>query len=391
MAPHGSALKFLQQTVQNLPDENQLGFVLKQISAEINAAVLVFDARGELIDSIGGAPSELIWESVEADPSKLIRTIGRWTIRFRRFGPNRKAFALVFATRIAGEIAAPPEILDAAEIAVNAVLAVIRETDVRWVQENAQLLEILEQGIPQAREHRFWPRLVEFGFTAYVAFIVIVDESMGDHTPTREFLRDIHERAYLEGVPLLAATRLTMAASDATVHMLVPDRPEIRDWILRESQGCAVGISRPYHALTDLPIGLREAEYAQQIATSRAKARIALEEEAESITEVIDYQKLRLGAWIAVHSPPREFHTRKRDILVPFDDHSEILDTVIIFLASDLNVNDTARKLFLHPNTIRYRIGRAENLLGASLSSPLILTDLTLALYSQILARRQTV
>lgn len=84
-----------------------------------------------------------------------------------------------------------------------------------------------------------------------------------------------------------------------------------------------------------------------------------------------------------------EFHMRQRAILAPFDGYSEILDTVVIFLANDLKVNDTAQELFLHPNTVRYRLGRAEKLIGGPLSSPLTLTDLTLALEAEIWAQRK--
>src|SRR5699024_2375709 len=132
----------------------------------------------------------------------------------------------------------------------------------------------------------------------------------------------------------------------------------------------------------------REAEYAQGVAIGRAQARLSLNQESDAITEVAEYRNLRMGAWSAVVSPTDQFRMRKRDLLAPFDHHAEILETVIIFLAHDLSVNDTARHLFLHPNTIRYRLGRAEVLLGGSLSSPLVLTDLTLALEAEIWAHR---
>lgn len=59
MAANGNVLRFLQQTVRNLPDENQLSFVLERIAVETNAAVLVYDTKGELIGSIGGLPLSL--------------------------------------------------------------------------------------------------------------------------------------------------------------------------------------------------------------------------------------------------------------------------------------------------------------------------------------------
>lgn len=171
--------------------------------------------------------------------------------------------------------------------------------------------------------------------------------------------------------------------------MLIPDSAEARKWLERDFLGRAVGVSNSHYSLSDIPIGLREAEHAQRIAISRAKARLGSGQDSDLITEVADYRELRLGAWGAVVSPNEEFRARKRDLLAPFDNNAEILETVVAFLSNDLSVNDTARRLFLHPNTIRYRLGRAENLLAGSLSSPLMLTDLTLVLEAEIWAQRQ--
>ncbi|MEU6508375.1 helix-turn-helix domain-containing protein [Streptomyces sp. NPDC046942] len=43
---------------------------------------------------------------------------------------------------------------------------------------------------------------------------------------------------------------------------------------------------------------------------------------------------------------------------------------------------DAADRLFVHPNTVRYRLRRIEELTGRSLSDPSTLADLGAALYS---------
>lgn len=389
MAVDGLALKFLQRVMRHLPDEDQLGYVLSSIAAETNAAVLVFDFDGELMGSIGGAPSELIWEKVEESGVELTAQVGKWVLRTRRLGPNRQGFTLVLATRVVEEVEASAELIDAAEIAINAVLAISRGDDARWLRENSELLETLEKGIPQAREHRFWPRLTEFGFTAHTSFMVIVDEVVSGEVPPSDYLWTLHERASSSSVPLLAAARLPIAPSDSVVHMLIPDTAAAKNWLMHDFSGRAVGISESRYSLTDVPIGLREAEDAQRVASARAEARMSAGEGYERITEVASYRELRLGAWSAVVSPIDQFRGRKRDLLAAFDQHAEILETVVIFLAHNLRVNDTAQQLFLHPNTVRYRLRRAEELLGGSLSSPLVLTDLTLVLEAEIWAHRK--
>lgn len=47
---------------------------------------------------------------------------------------------------------------------------------------------------------------------------------------------------------------------------------------------------------------------------------------------------------------------------------SHLLETLHIFIGNNLDFAATAEKLFLHKNTLRYRIGKIENLLGESLN-----------------------
>ena len=50
------------------------------------------------------------------------------------------------------------------------------------------------------------------------------------------------------------------------------------------------------------------------------------------------------------------------------------------YFAHDLDVLATARALHLHANTLRYRLGRIEKLLGRSLKQPATIAALHIAL-----------
>ena len=47
-----------------------------------------------------------------------------------------------------------------------------------------------------------------------------------------------------------------------------------------------------------------------------------------------------------------------------------------------MDVNATAEAMHVHPNTLRYRLGRVEKLLGRSLRQPATIAELTLALHA---------
>ncbi|MFI1912586.1 PucR family transcriptional regulator [Nocardia sp. NPDC020380] len=51
-------------------------------------------------------------------------------------------------------------------------------------------------------------------------------------------------------------------------------------------------------------------------------------------------------------------------------DASPILETVDCYLSAGLNASETANRMFLHHNTVRYRLARFEELTGVSLKDP---------------------
>jgi DNA-binding PucR family transcriptional regulator len=61
------------------------------------------------------------------------------------------------------------------------------------------------------------------------------------------------------------------------------------------------------------------------------------------------------------------------------DKNTEVIrETVLAYIESGLNVEATARGLFVHKNTVRYRLGKAEELLGHSLSERIAYLEVAL-------------
>ncbi len=56
------------------------------------------------------------------------------------------------------------------------------------------------------------------------------------------------------------------------------------------------------------------------------------------------------------------------------------LETLIAYFEHDLNVSTTAVHLHLHPNSLRYRLSRIEEAIGAPLRAPAVIAAVYLAL-----------
>ena len=74
-----------------------------------------------------------------------------------------------------------------------------------------------------------------------------------------------------------------------------------------------------------------------------------------------------------------------RSTLGPLLEHdrergSELIRTLRVYLDEDRRQRRTAARLFIHPNTVAYRVDRIESLLGRSLADPSTVFEVTLAL-----------
>ncbi|WP_411576681.1 PucR family transcriptional regulator [Streptomyces mutabilis] len=65
---------------------------------------------------------------------------------------------------------------------------------------------------------------------------------------------------------------------------------------------------------------------------------------------------------------------------LPAGERSRLLRTLEHWFASGGSANATSQSLFVHPNTVRYRIRRVEELTGRSLSDPRTTADVGAAL-----------
>ena len=115
-------------------------------------------------------------------------------------------------------------------------------------------------------------------------------------------------------------------------------------------------------------------------------ARLALDFLARTAApagRVLRFEEFELIDALLSAADPAELRARVDLVLDPLRDHPQLLETLVVYLSAEQNVNAAAQALHIHPNSLRYRLSRVEELLGRSVRSPATLADLYVALRAE--------
>ncbi|MDO5052236.1 MAG: helix-turn-helix domain-containing protein [Pseudoclavibacter sp.] len=385
-ASSGGGLELLREIVRELPEAEPLLFAVGRIARAIEGAAVVYAADGTVMAESGPAPAHLLRELPAAGPSARHR-VGRWYAAARRTATPQGELSLVLATRsesIGHE--ALEELLDVGEIVLLSAIARGRSTASERARENERLLRTLAEGVPVSRERRVWPRLEEVGFPVRSPVVALaVAPGGGPGVGPREAAAELAAEAARRRIPLLLSCGFDENAPEGLVHAIAPASARRLGFPGPGSRllACA-GLSAPFSALSDAPRALRDAETALRAAASRSRA---LRERGQPPGVLrLGHDELDLAGWLAAEAEPLGLRVRTRRVLAPLADAPELLETLAVYLAARQRVGTTAAAMYIHPNTVRYRLARVAELTGAELSSPAFIANLYLSLEPRIRA-----
>lgn len=182
------------------------------------------------------------------------------------------------------------------------------------------------------------------------------------------------------------AGRAVVATRGDEVAGFVLETPQTQpfpDW-LRDAAAVPMtaGVSAPADGCAALAGALREASSARRLAALRASSGTDARPVAVATSAEADSHELLLAS---VAAPVlRTFRDRLLGPVIDYDDRhrAELLPTLRAFLDCDGSWNACASRLYVHVNTVRYRIGRIEELTGRNLSTLPNRVDFFLALRS---------
>jgi DNA-binding PucR family transcriptional regulator len=130
------------------------------------------------------------------------------------------------------------------------------------------------------------------------------------------------------------------------------------------------GIGRGVPTLDELPRSYLDARFAvEQLGDS---------DEVPTTTAILAYDELDFATSLLCDADPEMLQAR-RSVLKDMALDTALRETLLAYLANQLDVRRTASALHLHPNSLRYRLARIEERLGRPLADPATITDLYLA------------
>ena len=166
-----------------------------------------------------------------------------------------------------------------------------------------------------------------------------------------------------------SAWRLLPDLHIGIVHVRIHDTINTLTSVLHQVATVRVGISPPFDDLAETSEALR---FARLAVTGRASA--------DSLITVFDDTPLAVAAVSAPEVMAKISSSVLRRLKeLPTAESTILLDTFQAWLQEGGSANDTATKIFCHPNTVRHRLRRIEELTDRSLSRPLDIAELCLA------------
>jgi hypothetical protein len=271
---------------------------------------------------------------------------------------------------------APEGLLDlAAE--VYAVAALRREA--RTVGVSAAREVLLAELLSGSRAPDLPERLGPLGLTGESVAVAVLElpDRRARTRAAQQALHDLHERLRAAGDTLLAARGhrwLSAVRGGRVVWLWTTLNPEALTRALMAALGAVTS--------EDLRLGVSDVTPdARQ--GDRALTQAILAASMATRGQAAHFSTLDPLHWVLSAQPEEQLACWRDTLLAPLiagDEDGKLMETLRAFLHDPSHRGALAERLGVHPNTLRYRLGRIEDLLGRPLAHPATLARLYLAL-----------
>lgn len=364
------------------------GSLLRRLGAVVHSTVILYYPDGRVLSVTGDGPTEVIWRNIDKSRHTRQRfAVGQWHVVASLItGPDETHRWIVLAKRGA---ATSDDIVSPLIATVEQLLDVIALSRRAAANEEAlQRADVLTRLITGNEHERFgWDYLRPFGFVphspCYVAAIAQAQWT-GKRLDPEVHGHQLRESTQLtRGLAANSTSPNLVASIDGIVVLLVqaPDPQIVHECVeVLDGRGfpASAGVGRKVASLDQIVNSYRDA----RLALTRA---LTGPDGPGAVQRFEDFTVADIAISTASED---QLRGRARDLLARLDGSGPILETLMAYLDNSLSINDTANGLHIHPNSVRYRISRAEELIGSSLRDLSTIVDIYLAV--QIMARTRS-
>ncbi|GAB4098371.1 helix-turn-helix domain-containing protein [Sinomonas halotolerans] len=374
------AMRLMNELLDSLSAQEPTRALIARLASLSRGTAVLYGPSGRTVEATGAGPLQLMWAELrrrrwEGPPFE----IGRWTVLGRALALRGNTHVLAIASRDARAVTElGPVLIETTQRLLGGINAISRLAVSRQRHEGVQLLTEIQDGIPVGREQRYWEMLEPFLFGAYAPVRAVVARSVPPGGPAGEHAQRLLEQAERATLGLLLAESGRSPADPPGFTALVADVPALAGWLEEARGGTAIGLSEPFADLSLAPDAFAEAETAAGIAGERLGAGSSI---AGAVVRLDDVDP---ASWLLA----RRRSQRDRDKVERFAEalrrDPDVFATVVRYLALGMDVARTASALFVHGNTVRYRLRKAEELVGGPLTDAAVLANLYLCLRREV-------
>ncbi|MBC7761319.1 MAG: helix-turn-helix domain-containing protein [Candidatus Saccharibacteria bacterium] len=376
---------FMNELLQSMSADQPIDALIAKLASSCRGSAVLYEDSGRVVASAGEGPIRLMWTEMQRSGGAQERfTVGRWDAIGKSLVLRGKTYRLVLASRNSTMLNDLGDVLlQTTQRLLGAINGITQIGLSRELYENAQLLVALQDGISPSREHRYWNRMNPFRFTAYEALRAVAISTLSGDPAGKHLIEGLLQEAALGGLGLLLDENGGGSRTMASIHALVADSAVLVDWLTLAGTELVVGTSEPFSELASTPMAFREAETALEIA--RRRATQAGRHPGAQRT-VVRLDEVDLASWLLARREAPQLEDKLRKFVATLNLDSDLVETLIVYLALEQDVGRSARHLYVHANTVRYRLRKCEESLGASISSTATIANLYLAFQDDVLA-----
>ena len=329
--------------------------MVDRLAGFLDASVLLLDGDGEPEIVAGRPPVDELLRAVCAEPPGLLELeVDGWHAVATGVGQTTRRLVLASTRRgVIDKLAKP-----AAEATAPLLAAMARLSDVLREQEDAVKGALLEEALESVEARDPLPvaaRAAAFGLDFSEPARMVVVRSPHDLAAVRRELVARLERARIPHLAQVRDGELTALVQSADVAA-----------VLAGLAGAAIGIGRPVEAIVDAHHSLRDAELAVR--------------GGAPITRFEDFD---LATFMVSEIAPERLDPKVGEILDVLRANPPLHEALSAYFEHDLDIAATAAALHMHRNSLRYRLARAEQVLGRSLKQPATIAAIHIALVAE--------